>query len=98
MGNENQEPLQLTDREWAQVRHAQVYAREHQSAGAPGHGQFLLIAKLAGFLEDAVSRFGYAPGESPPVKIQQIAWSGNRETGEGSWRDVRTGVKVEIHD
>lgn len=53
-----EQPLQpawtreLDSREWSQVLHAQVYARDHQGAGAPGHGQFLLIAKLARMLDE----------------------------------------------
>lgn len=42
---------ELDSREWSQVLHAQAYARNHQGAGAPGHGQFLLIAKLATMLD-----------------------------------------------
>jgi hypothetical protein len=42
---------QLDSREWSQVLHAQSYAQNHSSAGAPGHGQFLLIAKLAKMLD-----------------------------------------------
>lgn len=37
----------LDDREWEQVKHAMTYAQHHAKAGAPGHGQFLLIARLA---------------------------------------------------
>lgn len=37
----------LDSREYAQIRHALNYSADHQSAGAPGHGQFILIAKLA---------------------------------------------------
>jgi hypothetical protein len=43
---------ELDSREWSQVLHAQVYARDHLGAGAPGHGQFLLIAKLAKMLDE----------------------------------------------
>jgi hypothetical protein len=43
---------QLESREWSQVLHAQAYTRDHIGAGAPGHGQFLLIAKLAKLLDD----------------------------------------------
>ena len=52
------EPLQpawakeLDSREWSQVLHAVVYARDHSGAGVPGHGQFLLIAKLAKLLDE----------------------------------------------
>lgn len=41
----------LDSREWSQVLHAIVYARDHSGAGAPGHGQFLLIAKLSKMLD-----------------------------------------------
>lgn len=37
----------LDDRERVQIEHALKYTDEYSSAGAPGHGQFLLIAKLA---------------------------------------------------
>lgn len=43
---------ELDSREWSQVLHAIVYARDHIGAGAPGHGQFVLIAKLAKMLDD----------------------------------------------
>lgn len=39
--------LPLDDREKAQVKHAVDYADKHSAAGVPGHGQFMLIAKLA---------------------------------------------------
>lgn len=41
---------ELDPREQAQTQHAIDYARNHASAGAPGHSQFLLIAKLARML------------------------------------------------
>ena len=41
---------ELDAREKAQVLHAIDYALNHASAGAPSHGQFLLIAKLARML------------------------------------------------
>jgi len=41
----------LDSREHSQIFHARVYARDHLGAGAPGHGQFLLIAKLAQMLD-----------------------------------------------
>ena len=46
------EPLQqkwfqvLSERERLQVLHALTYAGAHADAGAPGHSQFLLIARL----------------------------------------------------
>ena len=36
----------LDERDRAQITHALSYADDHASAGVPGHGQFLLIAKL----------------------------------------------------
>lgn len=45
----------LSTREQIQIAHAQEYARIWQEAGAPGHGQFILIAKLADKL-DALER------------------------------------------
>jgi hypothetical protein len=42
----------FTPRELAQIRHARVYAADHLDAGAPGHGQFLLIAELARLLDE----------------------------------------------
>jgi hypothetical protein len=56
--NENRPPVQskwmeaLDSREHSQIYHAKVYARDHQGAGAPGHGQFILIAKLTKLLDD----------------------------------------------
>lgn len=41
----------LDPRELAQVYHAIAYAKDYSAAGAPGHGQFLLIAKLAALLD-----------------------------------------------
>lgn len=37
----------LDERERAQIAHAIDYADKHSKAGVPGHGQFLLLAKLA---------------------------------------------------
>ena len=42
----------LDPRELAQVYHAIAYAQDYASAGVPGHGQFLLIAKLARLLDE----------------------------------------------
>lgn len=39
--------LKLDDRESEQIAHALDYAENHSKAGVPGHGQFLLVAKLA---------------------------------------------------
>lgn len=39
--------IELDERERAQIRHADDYETEHSRAGVPGHGQFMLIAKLA---------------------------------------------------
>lgn len=40
-------PNEFNERELAAIKHAQAYADNHTDAGAPGHSQFLLIAKLA---------------------------------------------------
>ncbi len=79
-------------REDAQIEHARHYRDNFSHAGAPGHGQFLLIARLADLLSDAVSRFGYAPDTSPPVHIKKVSWSDT----DKCWRDLMTGVKVEL--
>lgn len=42
----NDQPI-LETRELARVHHALEYEDHHQFAGIPGHGHFLLIAKLA---------------------------------------------------
>lgn len=39
--------VKLEGRELSQIWHAINYAQRHTEAGVPGHGQFLLIAKLA---------------------------------------------------
>lgn len=80
---------ELEPREWSQVRHAQAYARNHIGAGAPGHGQFLLIAKLAAMLDAQESN---DPAPEPTTRTQKIVWD---EAGH-CWRDVVTGVRVEV--
>ena len=42
---------ELDSRELAQVRHATHYATHYANAGTPGHGQFMLINKLAQILD-----------------------------------------------
>lgn len=49
---------ELDAREWSQVLHAQAYVQNHLGAGAPGHGQFVLIAKLAKMLDGFEQREG----------------------------------------
>lgn len=39
--------LEINAREQQQIAHAQVYAEDFSDAGDPGHGHFMLIAKLA---------------------------------------------------
>lgn len=39
--------IKLDPREQAQIEHARHYREHFSHAGAPGHGQFLLIAKLS---------------------------------------------------
>jgi hypothetical protein len=87
----------LSVREQIQIAHAEAYAKSWSDAGIPGHNHIMLIAKLSALLEDAVSRFGYAPGAAPPVKVQKVAWSGPRDGSPGGcWRDLETGVRVEL--
>jgi hypothetical protein len=78
----------LDPREQAQVRHAIEYAERYIGAGAPGHGQFVLIAKLARQLNEREQAITFAKGK--PV-IQKIVWS----ESDQCWRDIITGVKVE---
>lgn len=84
-------PMTLDPREQALIAHAQHYREHFSHAGAPGHNQYLLIAKLATMLEDAVSRFGYTPDGAPPMQIQKLI-----QDDQGNWRDLMTGVKVEL--
>jgi hypothetical protein len=39
--------IDLDERQMALIRHALMYDAQFQFAGAPGHNQFILIAKLA---------------------------------------------------
>lgn len=48
----------LDPREQAQIAHARHYAGVFSASGVPGHGQFLLIAKLAQLLDDAEQHEG----------------------------------------
>lgn len=48
----------LDARENAQIAHARVYARSWAHVGAPSHGQFILIAKLAAKLDALEAREG----------------------------------------
>lgn len=47
--------MKLDPREQAQIKHARDYRDNYSHAGAPGHGQFLLIAKLADLLDIAAA-------------------------------------------
>lgn len=92
--NKGDEPLQhwidtLEPREQAQIRHATNYADTHASAGTSGHGQFMLIAKLAKLLEEREHAIVFAKGKPVIQKIMYIE-------KDGCWRDVYTGVKVEL--
>ena len=98
MGNQQDELLQpLTDRERIQIAACEAYADQFAGSGLPGHGLMILVAKLSAMLGDAVTRFGYAPDRSPPVKVQKVAWSGPQDE-TGCWRDLMTGVKVTLND
>lgn len=89
---EREVPLQLTDRERDQMHACEAYAQQFAASGLPGHGLFMLVAKMSVLLEDAVSRFGYAPDRSPPIRVQKVVWS----EADNCWRDLETGVRVEI--
>lgn len=80
---------ELDAREMAQVQHAMDYADRHASAGAPGHGQFLLIAKMARQLEER--EHAIVATVRTPV-VQKVAWSEESKC----WRDLMTGVKVQV--
>lgn len=80
---------ELDAREAAQVQHAVDYAERFKQAGVPGHGQFILIAKLYRQLEDAELRAVAAQGR--PV-VQKVAWNEAMK----SWIDLMTGVRVEL--
>lgn len=43
-------------RENAQIDHAIIYTEHLSSAGIPGHGQIILIAKLVKRLEEEIAR------------------------------------------
>jgi len=85
MGTDEQAPFQLDQRELAQVLHARHYAEHFAHAGAPGHGQFLLIAKLSQMLDEAWAK-------AAPPRVQKLV----RDETNNCWRDVITGVKVEV--
>lgn len=80
---------ELDAREQAQTRHAMDYAAHHANAGAPGHSQFILIAKLAHQLE-AREHALIATVRTPVV--QKVIWSEETQT----YRDMMTGVIVEV--
>lgn len=80
---------ELEPREWAQVDHAMYYAEHYANAGAPGHSQFMLIAKMAQQLN--AREHAIIATVRPPV-VQKVAWS----ESDKCWRDVVTGVKVSV--
>lgn len=73
----------LDPRDLVQIKHAVVYAEQYSNAGAPGHSQFMLIAKLVRLLDEQ-------EGKPPETRIQKITWSKE----DNCWRDIYTGVKV----
>jgi hypothetical protein len=79
---------ELDTRELAQVQHATAYQAAYSAAGVPGHGQFMLIAKLTTMLD---RYYTYIP-EKP--RVIKVAWNKECEC----WRDLITGVKVELSD
>ncbi len=77
-------PFQLDEREIAQVLHARHYAEHFAHAGAPGHGQFLLIAKLSQLLDDERAK-------NTPRTVQKVTY----DQVNACWRDIETGMKVQ---
>lgn len=77
---------ELDRREMAQVKHATHYADTHADAGVPGHGQFLLIAKLVAMLD---RYYKYIPEQPRVIKVMF-------DDEANCWRDIVTGVKVDI--
>lgn len=73
----------LDTREYQQVAHALSYRDRFQTAGIPGHGLHILIAKLADIL-DELDSLGEVRGG---VKV---VW----DKGGECWRDAHTGVRV----
>lgn len=80
---------EIDAREQAQIRHAVEYADHHRDAGAPGHGQFILIAKLFRQLEAAQQRAATAQGRTV---VQRVVF----DQVTNSWRDLVTGVRVDL--
>ena len=53
---------EYSEREKAQIEHAREYLRKFSDAGAPGHSQFLLIAKLWQDREELRERLAHNGG------------------------------------
>ena len=63
----------LTEREQLLIRHATVYSDAFSESGAPGHNQFMLIAKLAEMLNRVSSKTGSdIPALYAPEKIDDV--------------------------
>jgi hypothetical protein len=62
----------LSPREQAQVVHATAYARNFDDAGVPGHGQFILIAKLAAKLDTLEAREGPHTTAPEPQRLPPV--------------------------
>lgn len=71
-------------RERAQIDHALEYADRFKEAGVPGHGQFILIAKLVRQIQELDA--------TKNKDAQRVAWD---DTIRG-WRDIVTGVRVAL--
>ena len=76
----------LDQREHTHLRFCLEYA-DHFAHGAPGHLDLMLIAKLARLLDRPLPI---------PQHVCKVSWSIDPKTGVGIWRDLITGVRVEV--
>ena len=74
----------LDERERKHVEFCRNYA-EHFAHGAPGHYDFVLIAKLADWLHEL------SQAAMRAQRIQQVVYDHDAKC----WRDIETGMRVE---
>ena len=77
----------LSTKEITSIEHAQYYADHFASAGAPGHGQYLLIAKLVTIMDEMQIKLS---AEGKDIIIKKVVYDEDRHC----WRDTDTGVIV----
>lgn len=80
---------ELSERELQAVEHAESYKAHFMKAGAPGHTHFELIADLAARLDRMQDQ---VRGIGRDTIIKKVHWS----VTDQCWRDVETGVRVEL--